>query len=184
VREFVSAGLTGSLLIAHPDLRDPHFAKTVLLIAAHTPQNGAFGLVLNRPTDRKVADLLPGQDLGPLMRLPVFYGGPVETEQLTFAAFCWDPKSGRMQGFHHLGLEEAQMHLDTEDSVVRAYVGYSGWSKGQLEGELVQKSWLVGNPAPDILSENRCGLLWRETVSGFGPWFQLMAEVPEDLSRS
>ncbi len=184
MREFASAGLTGSLLIAHPELRDPNFVKTVLFIAAHTPKDGAIGLVLNRPTDRRVADLLPGQDLGPLTQLPVFFGGPVETEQLIFAAFCRDPKTGILQGYHHLGLEEAQALLETSQSVVRAYVGYSGWSKGQLEGELSQKAWLVGKPGSDVLSEKRCGLLWRDSVSGFGPWFRLVAEAPEDLSLS
>jgi putative transcriptional regulator len=179
-----SLGLSGSILIAHPSLLDPNFRKRVLFISSHAPDEGAFGLVLNHCAERSVADMLPGQDLGPLMRLPVYLGGPVGVDQLTFASFTWHPETERFECRHHLAIEEAQASLDLQNTTVRAFVGYSGWSKGQLEAELTQLSWLVGKPGPHLLNPARCASLWRETISGFGPWFRLVAEAPEDFSSN
>ena len=79
MREFgrSSLSLAGSLLIAHPNLLDPNFRRTVLFISANDPQEGSFGLVLNRPAEKTVADLLPDRDLGVLGKVPVFIGGPI-----------------------------------------------------------------------------------------------------------
>ena len=66
MREFSSSSisLSGSVLIAHPSLRDPNFATTVLFLSTNDTEEGSFGLTLNRPAGRTVADLLPGRDLG------------------------------------------------------------------------------------------------------------------------
>ena len=186
VREFgtPSVGLCGSVLIAHPSLLDPNFRKSVLFISTHDQQEGAFGLALNRPADRIVEDVLPGKEMGALMRLPVYVGGPVGADQLIFAAFTWHPETERIECRHHLGIEEAQERLDEEYTTVRAFIGYAGWSKGQLEGELTQHAWLVGKPGQDILDPRRCKTLWQETLSGFGPWFRMVAEAPDDLTQN
>ncbi|MES2569032.1 MAG: YqgE/AlgH family protein [Verrucomicrobiota bacterium] len=179
-----SVGLAGSLLVAHPNLLDPNFRKGVLFISEDDSEEGTFGLTVNRPTERTVADVLGGQSLGALLRLPVFFGGPVEANQLIFAAFIWHPETERIECRHHLDLEQAQESIHAEYTTVRAFIGYAGWSKGQLEGELAQRAWLVGKPGRDLLDERRCKTLWRELLSGFGPWFRLLAEAPDDLSAS
>lgn len=186
MREFGSqpSGLTGSLLIAHPSLLDPNFRRSVLFISAHDADEGSFGLTLNRPADRLVADVVEGKDLGALMRVPVFFGGPVGADQLTFAAFVWHPETKRFECKHHLGVSEAQENLHEEHTIVRAFIGYAGWSKGQLEGELKQHAWLVTKPSRSSLDAERSKLLWRDTVASFGPTFRLIAEAPDDLSRN
>jgi putative transcriptional regulator len=63
-------------------------------------------------------------------------------------------------------------------------VGYAGWSKGQLEGELAQRTWLVRPAGRDILDVERCPTLWRDITSSFGPWFQLLAEAPDDSGQN
>jgi putative transcriptional regulator len=184
VREFASSSLslTGSLLIAHPSLRDRNFRKSVLFISANDSQEGTFGLTLNRPAGRTVGELLPDRELGPLGSVPVFLGGPVSSDQLIFAAFKWHGNTERMECNHHLVIEEAEERLRDDTVIVRAFVGYAGWSKGQLEGELAQRAWLVQKAAREVLDLDRCPTLWREITSSFGPWFQLAAEAPEDLS--
>ena len=184
VREFVSSSLslTGSLLIAHPSLSDPNFRKSVLFISANDSQDGSFGLTLNRPAGRTVGELLPDRPLGSLGSVPVFLGGPVSSDQLIFAAFKWHEESERLECNHHLVIEEAEKCLRDDSAIVRAFVGYAGWSKGQLEGELAQRAWLMRKAAPEALELDRCPTLWREMTSSFGPWFQLAAEAPEDLS--
>ncbi len=181
---FSSDSLAGSLLIAHPSLLDPNFNKSVLFISAHDPEEGSFGLILNRPAGRTVGEVLPGKELGPLLRVPVFLGGPVGIDQLVFASFKWHPETRRMECQHHLGIDEAQEIVHTEQSVVRAFIGYAGWTKGQLEGELAQRAWLVGKPSREVLDTRAAENLWRETLKGFGPWFQLVADAPDDLSRN
>jgi putative transcriptional regulator len=186
VREFGSSSLSlaGSLLIAHPSLLDPNFCKTVLILSANDPEEGSFGVVLNRPAGRTVADVLPEQDLGKLGHTPVLVGGPVSSDQLIFAAFRWKRGSKRMECKHHLVIDEAHAALDEENTIVRAFIGYAGWSKGQLEAELAQHAWLVGRPDREIMGIGRTASLWRDTISGFGAWFRLVAEAPEDISRN
>jgi len=186
VREFPSSSLelAGSLLIAHPNLRDPNFCKTVLFLSAHDAHEGSFGLTLNRPAGRTVADLLPDRDLGPLASLPVFLGGPVSEDQLIFASFHWRPESQRIECRHHLVIDEAEQALAEETATVRAFVGYAGWSKGQLENELTQRSWLVQKAEREVLELDRCPTLWREITSTFGPWFQLAAEAPDEPEKN
>jgi putative transcriptional regulator len=185
VREFGSSlSLAGSLLIAHPGLLDPNFRKTVLFLSSHDEEDGCFGVVLNRPADRTVSDLLPDRDMGALGRVPVFIGGPVGRDQLIFASFEWDPITEKMECQHHIGLDEAQQMLGTPNTKIMAFVGYAGWSKGQLEGELEQKAWLLKKPDQSVLDLKRVPQLWRDLIATFGAWFQLAAESPDDPSRN
>jgi len=186
VREFASSSisLAGSLLIAHPGLLDPNFHRAVLFISSNDAQEGSFGLIINRPPRNTVAELLPNKDLGMLSRVPVFLGGPVATDQLVFAAFQWHEETERMICRPHLVIDEAAEIVHDETTIVRAFVGYAGWSKGQLEGELAQRTWLVRPAARDTLDLERCPTLWRDITSTFGPWFRLLAEAPDDTTQN
>jgi len=172
------------LLIAHPSLLDPNFRRAVLFISGNDVQEGSFGLIINRPAGRMVGEILPEKELGALGRVPVFLGGPVATDQLVFAAFRWHAETERMECRPHLVVDEAEQMLQDESVIVRAFVGYAGWSKGQLEGELAQKAWLVQVARLDALDLDRCPTLWREITSSFGPWFKLLAEAPEEEGQN
>ena len=163
---------------------DPNFRKSVLFISSNDAQEGSFGLTLNRPAGRTVSELLPDRDLGMLSRVPVFVGGPVAMDQLIFASFFWHPEMERLECRHHLVIEEAEKSATDDLLTVRAFVGYAGWSKGQLEAELAQRSWLVQKPDLEALDMERCPRLWREMASGFGPWFRLVAEAPDEMWRN
>ncbi len=186
MREFGSSSLSlaGSLLIAHPTLLDPNFRKSVLFLSTNDAQEGSFGLALNRPAGRTVGELLTDQELGRLGSVPVFIGGPVATDQLVFASFKWNTAEQFLECQHHLVIDEAKTIAQDDRFIVRAFIGYAGWSKGQLEGELAQRAWLLQKPDPTCLDLERCPLLWRDLTSSFGPWFRLAAEAPEDLSQN
>jgi len=186
VRDFGSSSLSlaGSLLIAHPGLLDPNFRKTVLFISANSPEEGSFGLVINRPAGHTVADVLPERDLGSLSHVPVLLGGPVSRDQLIFASFRWHSDTQKMECRHHIGVDEAEKVLEEKEASVRAFIGYAGWSKGQLEGELAQHAWLVKPAEEDLFSPSRSSILWREMLSGFGPMLRIVAEAPDDPSRN
>lgn len=186
MREFGSSSLSlaGSLLIAHPTLLDPNFHKTVLFLSTHDPEEGSFGLVLNRPAGRVVSEVLPDKLLGPLAQVPVFIGGPVGTDQLSFASFKWHDATGVMECRHHLVIDEAGEAAEDSTLIVRGFIGYAGWSKGQLDGELEAEGWLTKKPDPSVFELERCPTLWRELTKGFGPWFQLAAEAPDDFTQN
>jgi putative transcriptional regulator len=184
VREFEesSSDVAGSLLIAHPNLLDPNFRKSVLYIHTHTLEEGAFGVILNRPTGQTAIELLPDLDFSALGQVPVFLGGPVAADRLMFASFKWDDSTRSVLCDIHLSIEQANQCVLASDSEVRAFVGYAGWSPKQLEGELRQKAWIVQETSRDVLEINACDTLWRKIVGELGPYFKLIASAPDDPS--
>jgi len=179
-----SLGLAGSLLIAHPNLLDPNFRRAILYLTASDSEEGSFGFVVNRPTGKTVEDFLPAEGLGALENIPVFVGGPVAQDQLTFASFDWDEKTQSVVCRTHLLIHEARELAADDPARVRAFVGYSGWSKGQLEEELGQKAWLVQKPDRDLLDLGKCPEMWQTIMREHGPWFKLLAAAPDDPSQN
>src|SRR5262249_55225850 len=118
-------GLAGSVLIAHPSLLDPNFRRSVVYITADDVQHGTHGIIINRPTDNTVGDLLPGADMGVLAELPVFVGGPVGQDQLVFALFTRHGASQIIECKPHLEIEQAREWAEKSPGAVRAFVGYS-----------------------------------------------------------
>src|ERR1700757_931159 len=100
-----SRSLAGSLLVAHPNMLDPNFRRTVLFVSEHDPNDGALGVIINRPLDRQVADLVTDTPPVGLADVPVFLGGPVGKNQLMFAAFEWQKGAG-LKLNHNIALEE------------------------------------------------------------------------------
>src|SRR3954463_8162809 len=98
--------LAGSLLVAHPNMLDPNFRRTVLFISAHDPEDGAVGVILNRPLDKHVSDLVNEDPPAGLADVPVFLGGPVGRNQLMFAAFEWENANG-LRLNHNVKMDEA-----------------------------------------------------------------------------
>jgi putative transcriptional regulator len=164
-------------------MMDPNFYRSVIMLPDHDEKDGSFGLIINRPTGKFIGDLLNDKPLGQLARVPVLQGGPVQSDQLLLAAFRWHPQTGLLECRHHLSLEEAEALSNAQHHTVRAFVGYAGWSGGQLQGELAQRAWLVHRPdREDMLELERAPRVWRDLTSTFGPWFKLVAEAPDDPS--
>lgn len=177
-------GLSNSLLIAHPSLLDPNFRRSIVFITAHSASEGAHGIIINRPTDNTVADLLPAGDMGELGDLPVFVGGPVGQDQLTFAVFRKQSGGDVIECKAHLEIDEARELVGKKSASVRAFIGYAGWTAGQLENELAQKSWIVRPPEREVLDPKKCKELWPSIMRGLGPWFRLLSSAPDDPSRN
>jgi putative transcriptional regulator len=173
--------LAGSLLLAHPILQDPNFRRSVVLMSMHN-QEGAMGVVLNRPTGQRLGELNGDFALGPLAGVPLFKGGPVHPEQLIIAA--WQARS---DGFRlHFGIEpdKAIQLMDEEGTHVRAFLGYSGWSAGQLETEMERHTWVVTNVPEDLLVQPQNDLLWKNVLGREGAEWRIMADEPEDPTKN
>src|ERR1041384_8280317 len=100
-----SRNFAGSLLIAHPNMVDPNFRRTVLFVSEHEPNEGALGVIINRPLDRPVGELVSGAPPDGLADVPGVLGGPVGKNQLMFAAFEWQKGAG-VKLNHNIALDE------------------------------------------------------------------------------
>ncbi len=182
MREQGKAGgnLAGSLLLAHPGMRDPNFRRSVVLLSAHGDE-GAMGVVLNRPLDKKLGDINDRFAEGPLARVPVYQGGPVQTEQLILAAWEPDPLATGYRFYFGIDPAKAETLREGEGVRLRAFLGYSGWGKGQLENELRHNTWVVTPPvSPELLERTDGHGLWRSILGDLSPEWRLMAGEPED----
>jgi putative transcriptional regulator len=175
--------LRGRLLVASPALIDPNFRRTVVLVVEHDDE-GAVGLVLNRPSATEVAEAVP-----PLADLvepgdSVCVGGPVQPNAVCVLAEWDDPGAAGSIVFEDVGLMGAE--ADTADVAgatrrLRVFAGYAGWSAGQLEAELDEPSWILAKPrADDVFVDD--GDLWATVLRRKGGQFSLIATMPEDPS--
>lgn len=172
--------LKGSLILADPSLRDPNFFRSVLILTEHRHDKGAHGYILNRPLNKVVGDVLEANEFTELRQVPIYIGGPVGQEHLTFAAFEWRADGSILNYATHLSTAEAIRRIQAGETI-RAFLGYSGWGEGQLENELKQKSWIPRKPASGVLTTATVEL-WTEMLSSMGPWYQLLAGTPENPS--
>lgn len=171
--------LAGNLLLARPGMPDPNFRRTVVLVSAHS-RDGALGVVVNRPDGRSLGDLRAEFREGDLAAVPVFTGGPVGQDQLILAAWKVDPEQGTFRLF--FGLEPDRIALlrsSMPDLTIRAFLGYSGWGKGQLEGELRRNDWIVQTVSPVIFGAAEGEDLWRRCVASAGPRMELASRAPD-----
>ena len=180
--ETSGGSLEGKLLLASPSLLEPTFFRTVILLCSHSEERGAMGLILNRPLGRTVEEVLPDQEFERIWGIPVFTGGPVGAGHLTFAALGWNEESNVLFFETHLSAAGAIRQFE-EGFCVRAFVGYSGWSAGQLENELRQNAWEVKAPGPEVVQgTDLSGQLWTKLIRDISPFHRLAADVPDDLS--
>ncbi len=171
--------LRGRVILADPRLKEVTFHQTVLLLTEHSKKYGALGYILNRPIGKTVGELLPEPIFAKLGSVPVFMGGPVSLENLTFAAFAWSEYGNALQFVTHLSAQEALMH-QVEGFSVRAFVGYSGWSEGQLENEMAHDTWIPRKANRRIVEIRDLDTLWKEMLRDLSPWYQIIADEPDD----
>ncbi len=173
--------LVGQLLLAHPKLQDGNFHRAVILISAHDA-NGALGVVLNNPLGKTLGELSDNFADGPLADIEVFNGGPVEKQQLLLCAWRMQEDGAGFQLLFGIDPEKATQLREKPGVHLRAFAGYSGWSGGQLEGELKQDTWVVTPMIPNVLDLKQDGTLWRALLSAVGVEWKLYADEPEDPS--
>lgn len=166
--------MTGSILIAHPTLRDPNFRRTTLFLSHHSRDEGAMGLILNRPLGENLPEL-PGTPT-----IPIFYGGPVEPGNILLASLQWRDNP-TVIAFRTFAGKTSQLIIEPEwQGGLRAFAGYAGWSPGQLENEIANNSWIVTPPTRELIQMNNPKCCWKETLRSLGPMMHLLAEAPDE----
>ncbi len=160
-------------------MRDPNFTRTVILMSAHDAE-GAMGVVLNRPQHRQLAELDREFALGPLARVPIYSGGPVAPEQLILVSWQWLKVESAFQLHFGIEPEKAAGLIGTPGVVLRAFLGYAGWSQGQLENEMKQDTWIATTVEGEQLEQADDVNLWRNILGAMNPELRLLANEPED----
>jgi len=170
--------LAGWLLVSHPQLRDDHFRETVVLLHSHDAKDGALGVIINRPLGRELGQVQAAVNLSPLDGVPLFEGGPVATDRLAFGGWAF-PADAAPDVRFGLDQEEAVRLAAEGRFALRAYVGYAGWSPGQLENELRMNAWVVC-PFDFACAELEGVDLWKHLLAAHRPDLRLEADSPED----
>jgi|SRR6516162_5162038 len=190
--EIAPGSLAGRLLVATPVLSDPNFRRTVVLVVEHEEEQGTLGVVLNRPTQVPVDQVLePWMDLATSPSV-VFSGGPVATNSALALALV--PGTDEPVGWHPLDGSPAVARLGLVDldappgllapavASLRVYAGYAGWSAGQLEAEISEGAWYV---LPAEQGDAFCAepeRLWPAVLRRQGGELAYVATYPDDPS--
>ena len=173
--------LAGSLLLAHPSLVDPNFARSVVLISAHSEEDGALGVVINRPMEKTLSQFDGGFSYSDIADVPLYVGGPVSSTELILTAWQWRLNEGRFQLHFGISPDRARgLVIDNPDIDLRGFVGYSGWSKGQLEEELEGGSWVAIPVSGGAIDVDETDDLWRALIAQVSPELRLLADAPDD----
>ena len=181
LEEPAAGNLTGSLLVAHPALVDPNFRRTILFLSQHSAEDGAVGLVLNRPLHKTFGEAAVGEAHGVLDRVELFYGGPVAGDQLTLASLLWVNNPEAVAFHSYMGSGVADITIDPHwRPGLRGFLGYAGWSSGQLESEIAQNAWIVLPPSREFIEMEDPENAWRNVMRNSGPMMKLLAEAPDD----
>ncbi len=175
-----SALETGKLLIAEPFLSDPNFARSVILLCEHSDE-GSVGFILNKSTELTLGDLLP-ELYTPLLK--VYQGGPVQLDTLHMlhrmpASFGGNEiYPGVFWGGSYEALQDAVVNNEYQPIDLRLFVGYAGWSAGQLKKELDEGSWIVTDLAEDLLFETEPEIVWKQAIKALGEQYAYLANLP------
>ena len=173
----------GTLLIAEPFLKDPNFKRTVVFLCDHQDE-GSFGFVINKEFDHTLDELLNDMEE---LKLPVYYGGPVQMDTIHFLHQYPDLIPGSyevLDGIYWGGDFETAVMLIRDGSIdiskIRFYIGYSGWDKGQLNDELNEKSWLTASATSKLVFHRKTEEIWKDALKELGGDYEQLANYPID----
>ena len=174
----------GRLLISEPFMMDPNFKRSVILLTEYS-EAGAMGFVLNHQSEYLLGDLLP--DL-PYSEMPVFVGGPVGEDTLHFIHRCPEKIDGGIEiaegvfwGGDFETVKELVTNYQLTDNEIKFFAGYSGWTPGQLNGEIDEDTWIVTDKYnPEIIFTQDEQNMWKEVVISLGQRYAHIANFPEN----
>ncbi|MFI5133267.1 MAG: YqgE/AlgH family protein [Chitinophagales bacterium] len=173
----------GILLIADPFLKDPNFLRTVVFICEHK-EEGSFGFVLNRKYENTLDEWIPHLEGH---KTPVYYGGPVQMDTIHFLHQYPAEIPGGVEvikGVYWGGDFEAVIQMIKDETIdynkIRFYIGYSGWSDGQLNDELTEKSWLTVQATRKLIFLRNYEEIWKESLKLLGGDYEMMINFPID----
>ena len=185
----MSSSLAPALLLSMPQMLDPNFSRTVVLLCSHSQESGAFGLVVNRPVmtnGRVVVNLEPPVSTD--VELRIWVGGPVEPERswILVGENSGEPeerRGTRIADGIYLSTDPdllRRMFAPSPPEFARLVVGYSGWAPGQLDNEILRGDWLVLDADAETAFRTDASRLWQDLVKRA----RAVRAAPEPQTRS
>jgi putative transcriptional regulator len=172
-----------TLLIADPFLKDPNFMRTVVFMCRHSDE-GSFGFVLNKAVEQTLDQLITGLDG---TEVPVYYGGPVQTDTVHYIhqypdliPGCYKISDEIYWGGDFETVKELLNNNQIEFDKIKFFVGYSGWEKGQLAEELAEKSWLTATTTRKLVFTTAPEDVWKESLKHLGGEYEMLINYPID----
>jgi len=180
----MEGSLAGQLLLASPALLDPNFQRTVLLVGAHS-EDGAMGVVLNRPSQVTVGEAVPQLEPAVDQQTQIYLGGPVQPDSIVLLGEFLDPSPAGLLVLGRIGFPAPETDIEELAAATarrRVYAGYAGWGEGQLDAELQQGDWIPHPAQPnDVFTESPADL-WGAVLERKGGSYALLARMPLDPS--
>lgn len=181
----------GTLLVAAPGLSDPNFRRTVVYVIEHRGE-GTLGVVLNRPSDVSVQEVLPAWAPHTSRPRAVFVGGPVDAKTaLCLAAFRPGHDPATIGGVVAVRGPVALVDLESDPSELaprmrglRVFAGYSGWNSGQLAAEIDRGDWIIVPALPDDVLATGSSDLWGHVLRRQGMPLALLSTYPADTAAN
>lgn len=175
----------GSILISEPFLQDAYFQRSVVLLVEHT-QQGSMGFVVNKKTELVVNTFFP--ELNELPEIPIYLGGPMSPNRLFFIHSLGDliiPDSVKIN--EHLyfdgsfdSLKRYILNGHSIEGKVKFFLGYSGWTEGQLVGEITKNSWVVSRASNRNVLQAEGEAFWKRSLESLGSQYETWTKYPKD----
>ena len=173
---------SGKVLLAEPFMLDPNFKRSAVLLCEHS-EEGSVGFIMNEPLSMRIDELIDGF---PEFDSEVFFGGPVQTDTIHYihnVGSLVEESIKVADGVYWGGDFEKLKFLITSNLIlpanIRFFVGYSGWTEGQLRDEMVYGSWVVANMDANYLFKLRPDELWRQAMYNKGDAYTVIAQMSE-----
>ena len=174
---------SGQILISEPFMWDSNFKRSVVLLCDHTTEEGSVGFILNKPLEMRIDELVTDF---PEFDAPVYFGGPVQTDTVHYIHALGDLLEGSTEvarGVYWGGdFEKLKVLIRSElilPKDIRFFVGYSGWSEGQLQEELAVGSWVISDMHANYLFQSSPDELWKQVLSHLGDTYTVIAQMPD-----
>ncbi len=179
VKEEVSSG---KILLAEPFMLDPNFKRSAVLLCEHN-KDGSVGFIINKPLNMRIDELIDGF---PEFDSEVMFGGPVQTDTIHYIHNVGDllEESAKVaDGIYWGGNFEKLKFLISSNLIlphnIRFFVGYSGWSEGQLKDEMGYGSWVLAEMDANYLFKLEPAKVWNQVMYNKGDTFTVIAQMPE-----
>ncbi len=171
------------LLIADPFLKDPNFMRTVVYLCRHS-EEGSFGFVLNKMFEQTLDELINGLEG---IEIPVYYGGPVQTDTIHYLhqypdliPECYQVSDEIYWGGDFETVKELLRNNRIDRNKIKFFIGYSGWEKEQLTQELTESSWLTVSANRKLVFETDIDEVWKESLKHLGGKYEMLINYPID----
>ncbi len=178
----------GNILIAEPFMLESEFKQSVVLICDHMDSDGTVGFVLNKRINMDIQELIADF---PEFESEVFFGGPVQTDTIHYihnVGDLLDESRKVCNGVYWGGDFEKLKFLIKSELIqpenIRFFVGYAGWSPGQLYEEMGVKSWILSRMHHNYIFKENPDFLWEKTLIDKGNHFSILSQVPDNINWS